>query len=235
MVTTVLFDLDGTLLPMDKEAFLKQYFGLVLHKFKELIPPRNMLQYLSAATEAMIADLNPGKTNRQAFLEHFLPLAGQDEETLMPLFDDFYSKEFPVLISYTSPTSQAPRILDELVRRGFDLALASNPIFPAPATRERMCWAGVWDYPWSLITTYEDFHFCKPSPLYYQEILDRLGKRPEECLMVGNDTDEDLPAASLGIRTYLVTDCLIDSGNSPYRPDGSGKLADLPGFIQKLL
>lgn len=235
MVTTVLFDLDGTLLPMDKEVFLKQYFGLVAQRFRELISPRYILQYLAAATEAMIADSNPNKTNQQAFLEHFLPLAGHGEETLMPVFNDFYSREFTTLIAFTNPTPHAPMILDQLCRRGIDLVLASNPIFPSPATRERMRWAGVLDYPWSLITTYEDSHFCKPNPLYYQEILDKLGKQPKECLMVGNDTDEDLPAATLGMRTYLVTDCLIDSGKSPYRPDARGTLVELGNYIQELI
>ena len=32
MITTVLFDLDGTLLPMDQEVFVKDYFGRIAAK-----------------------------------------------------------------------------------------------------------------------------------------------------------------------------------------------------------
>lgn len=34
--TTILFDLDGTLLPMDMEAFTKAYFGLLAKKGRAL-------------------------------------------------------------------------------------------------------------------------------------------------------------------------------------------------------
>jgi len=32
-MNTVLFDLDGTLLPMDQEAFIRLYFGALTQKF----------------------------------------------------------------------------------------------------------------------------------------------------------------------------------------------------------
>ena len=31
-ITTVLFDLDGTLLPMDQDLFVKSYFGILFPK-----------------------------------------------------------------------------------------------------------------------------------------------------------------------------------------------------------
>ena len=35
-ITTVLLDLDGTLLPMDQDIFIKKYFGLLAQKLAPL-------------------------------------------------------------------------------------------------------------------------------------------------------------------------------------------------------
>lgn len=41
-IKTILFDLDGTLLPMDQEVFIKYYFGaLVKHMEPEGYEPKN--------------------------------------------------------------------------------------------------------------------------------------------------------------------------------------------------
>ncbi|MBQ1228296.1 MAG: HAD-IA family hydrolase, partial [Firmicutes bacterium] len=60
------------------------------------------------------------------------------------------------------------------------------------------------------MTLMDNSHFCKPNPGYYEEILDRLGLAPEECLMVGNDVQEDMSAENLGIKVFLMTDDLIN-------------------------
>ena len=77
-------------------------------------------------------------------------------------------------------------------------------------------------------------HFCKPHVQYYEEIADRIGVHPEECLMIGNDTGEDLPASKIGMKTFLVEDMLIDKGSS-HKPDWSGRLPDLFDFVRKNL
>ena len=90
------------------------------------------------------------------------------------------------------------------------VALATNPIFPATATQSRIRWAGLDPEDFELCTTYENIGFCKPNPAYYMEITRRLGVRPEECLMVGNDVTEDMVAAEIGMQVFLLTDCLIN-------------------------
>ena len=63
-----------------------------------------------------------------------------------------------------------------------------------------------------MITDYSSDSFCKPNPKYYLSICERIGVRPEECLMVGNDESDDMMGASAaGLDCYLVTDCLIPS------------------------
>ena len=101
----------------------------------------------------------------------------------------------------------------ELVRAlGAVPALATNPLFPDVATRSRIRWAGLTPEDFALYTTYENICWCKPNPEYYREILRRLDARGEDCLMVGNDAGEDTAAEAAGIRTFLLTDCLIGRG-----------------------
>ena len=104
---------------------------------------------------------------------------------------------------------------------GLRVALATNPIFPAVATESRIRWAGLEPEDFELYTTYENIGFCKPNPDYYLEIAKRLGVRPEQCLMVGNDVTEDMVAKTIGI--FLLTDCLINKErkNSAEYPRGS--------------
>ena len=48
------------------------------------------------------------------------------------------------------------------------------------------------------------------------DILNKLNCKAEECIMIGNDVDEDMVASNLGIKTFLLTDCLINKNNKPY-------------------
>ena len=83
-------------------------------------------------------------------------------------------------------------------------------LFPRVGTLSRIRWAGLDAADFALITTYENATHCKPNPAYYAEILRKTGKRPQECLMVGNDATEDTAALEQGIGVYLVTDCLLN-------------------------
>lgn len=234
MLKTILFDLDGTLLPMDLDLFLAKYFGGLSKSCSHIIEPQVLQKNLWAATEAMIRDSRPDKTNQEVFWEDFVPRFDLTEEELMPIFEKFYDNSFGELISCTNPTPLSREVCETLVAKGYQLVLATNPIFPDVATSQRMAWAGIKDIPWALVTTYENCHFCKPNPNYYREILERIGAKPEETLMVGNDTREDLVAGKLGIKTYLVTDYLINHGNSDYKTDFEGRLEDFVKFAKAL-
>ena len=101
-------------------------------------------------------------------------------------------------------------MIKKLKAKGLRVALATNPLFPAVATESRIRWAGLDLKDFDLVTTYENSSFCKPNPAYYKEIMEKLGVSAEECVMVGNDVQEDGAAAKLGMRVFILTDCLID-------------------------
>jgi FMN phosphatase YigB (HAD superfamily) len=67
-----------------------------------------------------------------------------------------------------------------------------------------MRWAELDESWFELITSYETMHACKPDRRYFEHVAQMLGVSPEECLMVGDDAELDLPAADAGMRTYYV-------------------------------
>jgi len=224
----VMFDLDGTLLGLDIDAFVPVYFSALSRHFDGVLPALSLVEAILASTWAMISDRDLSRSNEEVFWNDFLPRIGVSRETVDPVFTAFYRDEFPTLSHMATPLPEARRVLERAVSRGYTLVLATNPLFPRVAIRERMRWGGIDDIPFALITAYEDMHACKPQPEYYQEILDLVGARPGECLMVGNDVQEDLAASLLGIRTFLVEGAYLrDKGEPRYQPDLRGKLVDL--------
>lgn len=81
-----------------------------------------------------------------------------------------------------------------------------------------------------LITTYENMHSCKPSPRYYLEIAEKIGRKPNECIMVGNDADADIvPAMKAGLRTFYLA--RGDGDDKTVAADYRGTLRDFREVI----
>ena len=231
---TVLFDLDGTLLRLDVDEFLRHYMGRVGAYFSHVAPPEKLIRAIWTSTNAMIANLDSGVTNREAFAASFEPLVGRSWQEMWPEFLDFYSKEFPKLRSLSKEDGVTSQMLSRCLDSGWDVVLATNPIFPEIAITERLRWCNAHDIPWRFITHIDNMHFCKPNLQYYQEIVRLCGLDPYRCVMVGNDVQEDMVAQSLGMKTYLVEGFVIDREGGP-EPDLRGSLGEVPQAIERLL
>lgn len=209
----VLFDLDGTLLPMDQDQFVKAYFGLLAKKLAPLgYEPKALIDGIWTGTAAMVK--NDGLiTNEQAFWNRFCQLFGEKARQDEPVFDAFYRNEFQQVQQVCGYTPDAARVIAKVKEKGLPVALATNPIFPAVATESRIRWAGLSPEDFVCYTTYENSDCCKPNPLYYARLAEKLGVAPERCLMIGNDATEDVAAAKVGMSVFLLTPCLINKEN----------------------
>lgn len=213
LIKNILLDLDGTLLPMDQDRFANGYFSRLVKKLAPLgYDPQKTVEGIWSATAAMVK--NGGKiTNEEAFWRKFTEIFGEKALNDKPVFDEFYRLEFQGVKNDCGFNPAAAKTVKKLKERGFRLILATNPIFPAVATESRINWAGLDKADFELYTTYENSHYCKPNPDYYREIAEKLSLNTEECLMVGNDADEDTAAEKLGMKIFLLTDCLINKKN----------------------
>jgi len=219
---------------MDLNVFMDAYFKRVVPHLSGVVQPEKAIADIWTATKAMIASEDAQRSNEQVFKEVFFADAELKEEVLWPIFENFYANAFGDLITFTQPSPLARQICDAALAKGYQLAVATNPIFPEMAIRHRLNWAGVGDVPFALVTTMENMHFCKPNPKYYMEILEMLGVSADEAMMFGNDVQEDGVAGKVGMKTFLVTDNLIDNQRGDFTFDYTGSLAQALEFVRQL-
>lgn len=233
-IKVILFDLDGTLLPMDQEVFAKAYFGGLAKKAAPYgYEAEKLVKTIWEGTAAMVKN-NGGDTNENVFWKLFAEKYGADSLKDKILFDEFYENEFEQIKAVCGFNPQAKMCVENIKEMGYRVALATNPIFPEVATKARMRWAGLDAEDFELYTTYENSHYCKPNLSYYKSIISALNVEPQECLMVGNDVDEDMIAETLGIKVFLITDCLINKTNKDISAYPNGDFADLIEFLKGL-
>ncbi|MBQ4381756.1 MAG: HAD family hydrolase [Oscillospiraceae bacterium] len=230
----VLFDLDGTLLPMDMETFVTGYLKLLAKKMAPCgYEPEALTGAIWAGTEDMLHNHGLG-TNYEVFwrrFKEFYPdVSSRDEE----LFDEFYANEFSAARDFCGFAPQAREALDLCHSLGLRTALATNPLFPAVATYNRLGWAGLRPEDFEVITTYEDQDYVKPSREYYLGVLGKMGLEPGDCLMVGNDTTEDLGARDTGMEVFILTDCLINREGVDLARIPHGSWRELMRYIRSL-
>lgn len=234
MITTILFDLDGTLLPMDQDKFVKSYIGRMA---KKLAPygydPELLTAGLWKGTGAMVKN-NGEKTNEEVFWTVFNAILGKDCRTDEELFMEYYRNEFQLVAQDCGFDPRASESIRQIKELGYHVALATNPLFPSIATYSRAAWAGLNPEDFEIITTYENSRHCKPNPDYYRDILATLDLKPENCVMVGNDVQEDMVAETLGMKVFLLTDSLINRTGEDIGRYPHGSFPELLTFIRGL-
>ncbi len=232
MIKAILFDLDGTLIENPMDRFLPPYFELLGQELAHLLPPKHLIVELIRCTNHVISHPDPTRTNEEAFWALFTETTGLSREEIQPILDRFYEERFPTLASFTTPKPEAREVVQTAFDRGYAVVIATNPVFPRRAIEHRLAWAGVPvnEFPYALITSYENMHACKPHAAYYQEILRAIGREPEEAVMVGDEA-MDMAARTIGVRTFWV------HGSSPKVPppplaERHGTLADFGQLLR---
>jgi len=233
----LLLDLDNTLLRNDMERFIPAYLATLADFMTDYFSPDALIPHLMRATRAMLADTDPSRTNMEVFDEAFFPAIGRTRCELEPIFEQFYTTRFPQLRSLTRPDPAARPLMEWAFEQGFQVAIATNPLFPRTAIEQRLAWAGVPadEFPYDLITSYEDMHATKPHPAYFLEIARRLGREAGECLMVGDDWGMDiLPALEVGMQAYWIAEPGQIPPTEGAIPIGTGRLADFSRWLRRL-
>jgi len=232
-IKAVMFDMDGTLVRMDEKDFTENY----LRRLCAVVCPlgydkETVVKGLWAGVAAMIN--NDGKrTNAEVFWDVFEGLVGGNIREREPVFEDFYRNgDFKKSIEITRPNPKAREIIDRLKKRGIRLVLATNPLFPESAQHVRMSWVGLTPDDFELITHYENSSYSKPNKEYFLTLLDHLGLSADECIMIGNNVNDDIiPAESVGITTFTVDEYLMGDLDSAPR---KGTFEDMMDFLENI-
>jgi len=223
LIKYLLLDLDDTLLKNNMEEFAPPYFSALSTFLAPYVKPEVMLPMLVKGTGAMIANTNPQLTLEQVFDAVFYPGIGVSKSILHPHLEIFYDQVFPTLKKYTAEIPSAQSMIRSAMDNNIKLVVATNPLFPLKAIQHRLTWAGLGQdiIPYELITSYESFHFAKPNPDYFKEIIHKLHAHPDECAMVGNDLLMDiLPASEAGMRCFQISQEVPEKAVQPTHPVG---------------
>ncbi len=230
---TVLFDLDGTLLPMDMKEFTNGYFRYLTAKMAPHgYDAKELVDAIWKGTYAMVKN-NGEKTNEEVFWDCFRSIYGEKGVADACYFNEFYDGEFNEAKRFCGFNPLANEIIRALKEKGVRVILATNPLFPIFAQKHRLNWAGVDPEAFDYISSYENSHYCKPNPAYFKELTDVLHLDPKECVMVGNDAQEDGAAKKAGIELFLLTDCLINEKNLDISGVSQGGFDDLRVWFEK--
>lgn len=224
----LLIDLDDTLLENNMDTFVPGYYNLLSSTLAEFCPPDRLLPALMAGSKAMMLNTDPSVTLEESFDAVFYPRIGISKPDIAPKILNFYQNQFNSLQSLTKPFPEAKTLIEKAIEKGYQIVIATNPLFPRVAIDQRLNWADLpaEKYPFKLITSYEYFHFCKPNPKYYLEILSALSLDAADCLMVGNDLEADIkPSVQAGLQAFHISK---DQNTNEYQ---TGTLQDLIRLI----
>ena len=233
MIKAVLLDLDDTLLSSNMDTLIQNYFQALSKYLADVVDPGVMLPALMTGTRKMIANDHPGQTLQQVFDGEFFPAIGAPRDRLQARIDRFYQEVFPTLRNLTDPRPEAVSLVEWSLAQGCRASIATNPLFPRTAIYQRMDWAGLpaKDYRFEVVSSYETFHFTKPNPAYFAEVLARMGWPKGPVLMVGDDPVNDIAGSSdLGLASFWIDG---HKGAEKARESvvGVGSLTDLRAWL----
>lgn len=234
-VKYLFLDLDGTLINFNLKIFIQKYLHLIQDNFAHLLFAKSVPDWIMTGTGIMLSSVET-ITNKDKFVHYFKKKSGMSEKEIWEIFLHFYNTDYNKLEEITKPMPGAKTFLQGAVSEGYELILATQPVFPEVAIRNRLKWAGLEQIPFRLITHIENMYASKPHKEYFEQILKMLNTRGKQCMMIGNDVEMDMAAKNSGIYTYyLITDSLANHDeieNADYSGDYN-ILSDLLNILRK--
>jgi len=233
---TLLLDLDDTLFNNNFDEFLPHYLEAFSKSVSPILEPESFIKALMESTWAMINNRQPDCTLMEVFESSFYPKMNVNKEDFQIFAEKFYLEEYPKLQVLTKPIPEAAELIQAANKKGFSVSISTNPIFPMVEIRERLDWANLsWkENQYDLISSFESFHFAKPDPAYFAELLAQLGWPQGAVLVVGDDLESDIFAAiQLGLTTYWVNPVDEEMETKFISATSQGSLADLMLWIEQ--
>ena len=134
MIKAVFFDLDGTLLPMELDIFMKAYLGSLA---KALAPigydPDRLVKSILSGSYAMVKN-DGSMSNEDVFWNCFNTSYGIDGRKDEKYFYDFYVNEFDKIHKVCGYNPHSSQVVKSIKNMGIRMILATNPLFPSIAT-----------------------------------------------------------------------------------------------------
>jgi FMN phosphatase YigB (HAD superfamily) len=228
MSRTLLLDLDNTLLRNENSVFIPALIEAFCESASDLIDPGEIPAVFLESTRAMILNTRPDKVLWEVMGEDLSRRSGVERARLEQRIYSFYDEIYRTLKGLTGPINGARELVREAISRGYRIAIATNPIYPLSAIRQRLEWADLsndWFKP-DMITSSERFHFTKPAPAFFSEVMAQMGWPEGEIIAIGDDLQNDIrPAREFGIPAYQAVQGTAEPNADP-ESSGRGALSD---------
>lgn len=232
-IKTFIFDLDGTLLMMDTDHFMKLYFTEMGKHFKGQIEPQTLMNGILKATHLTVMNTEK-RTNETVFWEAFGQVMPEHLTVFKERIEAYYHDGYQKTSQATKQNQDMIEAVKVLKDKGYEVIIATNPLFPQTAIHDRIQWAGFKPHDFKYITSFENNHYCKPQLAFYEEVLMHNDLKAHQCFMVGNDVQEDLIIKALGVKTWLLEECVINRTQEPPVTDYQGSSAAFLAFVKQL-
>lgn len=183
----VIFDLDGTLLNTIGDLAVACNSVLALRG----LPQHSYETYCGFVGNGVMR-----------LVERALPEPLRTEHTIASVRADFVNYYTEHIDTYTTPYDGVAELLDELVRRGVILAVASNKYQAGTEKLVRRFFA---DIPFVEVFGQREGVPLKPDPAVVDEILARTGVTRDAVLYIGDSGIDIETASAAGVRSVGVT------------------------------
>lgn len=220
----VCLDLDNTLLKRQENEYHSAVIDGLCKSLRYSLPA-DCNERLTRSINHLTRKNSPNITLEESFISSFVSDCEHLRNDVYNAIHRFYREDYQKLSRYISPKPGAVDFVEEAFKDGYELVIATNPIYPQQAVLQRLSWAGLsdWIHRFSIISSMERFHFTKPNPAFYSEIQAKLGW-PENVpiLMVGDSLEMDiLPASKAGMMTFWLNDNEPSAGRQNVHQTGS--------------
>ncbi len=206
MIKAVMFDLDGTLLPMDENKFVKGYLSLIGDYMTKYGFNKDELIHDILAFTNLMTNNDGSKTNYDVFWEAFAKKYSNEKLSEISHFDEFYTTDFKKTKAYCGENPYARQTIDFCKEHNLKLILATSPFFPKVGVVTRLEFVGLNETDFDYITSYENAHYSKQNPKYYEEILQNTNLNPDEVIYFGDGEVQDFENASkVNIKSFLIS------------------------------
>ena len=218
MIKAVIFDLDGTLLPINEEKFIDEYLKLLCnHLLPHNYKPEAVKNAIWKGTKLMMKN-NGETTNQEVFWESFAQDFGKEKLKDKPIIDNFHETVFVKSLKFCDKNPLARLLINQIKALNLKLILATNPLYPLSAMQKRLEFIGLDSKDFDYITSYENSHFCKGNPKYFEEILQKNHLKPQDVVMFGNNELQDGECAkAAGITALMVVGQIVKNPTSHFR------------------
>lgn len=182
MITTLIFDLDGTLLNTIKD--LASSCNYILKKYG--FPEHSEDEYRYFVGNGMTK-----------LVERALPEAKRNPEYIEQFREEFINYYYNHKEDHTKPYEGIPELLVKLQEKEFKLAVASNKI---NAATQELVQKFFPEINFGSVYGQRENIPPKPDPKIIEDILKDLKSKPEETLMIGDSSIDMQTSVNAGIR-----------------------------------